>query len=104
LKQFLLLAAGLVLILLISALYVVFGPVRWEGPKKVVEVRQGEGARVVARGVAELGRDRVEEIFLRNRAVEVDDQGSAAQKWLVTPAGSSSALSGALGSSYHEYA
>ncbi len=54
-KQFLLLAAGLVFILLISTVYVVFAPVRWEGPKKVVEVRQGEGARVVATRLKEAG-------------------------------------------------
>ncbi|HEU4436509.1 MAG TPA: endolytic transglycosylase MltG [candidate division Zixibacteria bacterium] len=54
-RQFLFLVAGLVLILLISALYVVFAPVHWEGPKKVVEVRQGEGARVVAARLKEAG-------------------------------------------------
>ncbi len=54
-KQFLLLAAGLVFILLISTVYVVFAPVRWDGPKKVVEVRQGEGARVVAARLKEAG-------------------------------------------------
>jgi len=55
LKQFLFLVAGLVLILLISALYVVFAPVYWKGPKKVVEVRQGEGARLVAARLKETG-------------------------------------------------
>ncbi|MCI0329798.1 MAG: endolytic transglycosylase MltG [candidate division Zixibacteria bacterium] len=54
-KQFLLLTAGLVFILLFSALYVVFAPVRWEGPKKVVEVRQGEAARAVAARLKEAG-------------------------------------------------
>ncbi len=54
-KQFLLLAAGLFFILIISALYVVFAPVFWEGRKKVVEVRQGEGARAVAARLKEAG-------------------------------------------------
>jgi len=55
LKQFLLLAAGLIFVLLIAAVYAVFTPVRWKGPKKVVEVRQGEGARVVASRLQEAG-------------------------------------------------
>ena len=54
-KQILLLAGGLVLILLTAALYVVFAPVRWGGAKKVVEVGQGEGARVVASRLKEAG-------------------------------------------------
>ena len=54
-KQFLLLAAGLIFVLLIAAVYAVFTPVRWKGPKKVVEVRQGEGARVVASRLQEAG-------------------------------------------------
>lgn len=54
-KHFFLLAAGLLLICLFSAAYFVFAPVRWEGPKKVVEVRQGEAARVVASRLKEAG-------------------------------------------------
>lgn len=55
LKQILFLAGGLVVILLIAALHIVFGPVRWEGPKKTIEVRQGEGARAVAAQLKEAG-------------------------------------------------
>jgi UPF0755 protein len=55
LKQILLLTAGLLFVLFIAIVYVVFTPVRWKGPKKVVEVRQGEGARVVGSRLKEAG-------------------------------------------------
>jgi len=57
--------------------------------------------------VAEAARDRVEQVDLRDGAVEVDDDRTAAQKWLVTPAGSSSAVFAAFaasGASNQEYA
>lgn len=64
-KQLLLLAAGLILVLLIAVVYVVFTPVRWKGPKRVVEVRQGEGARVVALRLQEAGVIRSAAVFRR---------------------------------------
>jgi UPF0755 protein len=54
-KQVLFLAGGLVLIFLLAALHAVFGPVHWKGTKKTIEVRQGEGARVVAARLKEAG-------------------------------------------------
>lgn len=64
-KQFLFLTAGLAFILLIAVVYVVFAPVRWKGPKRVVEVRQGEGARVVALRLQETGVIRSAAAFRR---------------------------------------
>ena len=58
-------------------------------------------------GVAEVAGDRVQQVHLRDGAVEVDGDRAAAQKCEVTPAGSSSAFFASLaasGSSYQEYA
>lgn len=65
-RRFFIFAGVLILIAAALAAYTIFWPVTWAGPKKkVVEVRQGEAARVVAAHLREAGVIRSAQAFRR---------------------------------------
>lgn len=63
LRKLVFLAAALVFLSAVFVLYLLFGPVGWEGDKKVVEVRQGEAAQSVAFRLKEAGVVRSARVF-----------------------------------------